>query len=256
MSPPSDGGGPGIVSVSSRVATGAVGNSRIEAAFRLLAPAVSLSTIDTVQWTAPGNVPTRAGPTLGVADLGAMMAALRSRWWLTGYLRSAEQVRVVATALARIDGAAVLVDPVLGDMGRVYIDIRAAEAMRAELVPLADFLFPNETEARYLALGEADPSPRPNPATLAGFLLARHPRLRGLAITGIDRDDGRIATLAATRDGSAEFSVRKIPGTHQGTGDYFAGAMAALLMTGVEFPEAVNRAQRAVAESLEGAVAR
>jgi len=41
-------------------------------------------------------------------------------------------------------------DPVLGDEGKLYVNKELVAVYREELVPKADFLFPNQTEAEFL----------------------------------------------------------------------------------------------------------
>jgi len=73
---------------------------------------------------------------------------------LTGYFPS--RLSVVAAALAIVaiktakPGIPVLVDPVVGDGGRLYVAQAAAEAVRDALLPLATIATPNLFELGWL----------------------------------------------------------------------------------------------------------
>ena len=43
-----------------------------------------------------------------------------------------------------------ILDPVLGDNGRIYVDKRLVNAMRDDLLPLANFVTPNQFELELL----------------------------------------------------------------------------------------------------------
>ena len=81
---------------------------------------------------------------------------------LTGYFASPEQVRVAAMAIDTARGArtgpqpVVIVDPTLGDGGRLYVPADVAKAVIEELVPRADILAPNVWELSYLTGAEGD----------------------------------------------------------------------------------------------------
>jgi pyridoxine kinase len=249
-----------LLVVSSRVSTGIVGQSMIARGIAAVDARLPVYTIDTVSWTGPGNDPRRAGPVLDPADLAAMAVALLSvdhppagravTMVATGYLRTAAQVGALSDVIAarRQAPAAplVFVDPVLGDAGRLYVDESTAAAVRDRLVPLADYIVPNETEARWLTgAGNDVAAPR-----LAALLAERWPGLRGLAITSA-RDAGGIGCLAAVRGGDGGWTMRwtggaEAVGNFPGTGDYLAGAAMAGAMAGdwlaaVEQAEAMAR---------------
>ncbi|MBR1850256.1 MAG: bifunctional hydroxymethylpyrimidine kinase/phosphomethylpyrimidine kinase [Bacteroidales bacterium] len=72
----------------------------------------------------------------------------------TGLMFSEEQARLVANYCKRLgsQGATVVVDPIMGDNGRLYngMSSRQVELMR-DMVAVADLTLPNYTEACYLA---------------------------------------------------------------------------------------------------------
>src|SRR5262249_62187151 len=94
-------------------------------------------------------------------ELAAMHAALEADGcWaslgavLTGYFPSATAVSVVARAIATIKVArpelVVLIDPVVGDAGRLYVTEPTAQAIRDQLLPLATIATPNLFELSWL----------------------------------------------------------------------------------------------------------
>ena len=224
----------GAVGISSRVATGAVGNALVEAAFARLAPRVPLALVDSVTWSAPGNHPRRTGPTAEPAAVRAALDLLledrQPALFLSGYLRTAGQVHAVAGGLdAHADPARVyLLDPVLGDQGELYVDRETAEAVRDLLLPRAQVMVPNETEARWLAGDEAGALPL---AEVVARLVGRAPGLAALVITGVPAGDDGLAMITWERTTGAVGGLRvpRLTGHFSGTGDLFTGALAALL---------------------------
>ena len=69
---------------------------------------------------------------------------------ITGYFASAEQIEIVATLIGRLKCKIILVDPVLGDDGKLYVAQAVAEAIRDKLVPLATIVTPNAFELSWL----------------------------------------------------------------------------------------------------------
>ena len=84
---------------------------------------------------------------------------------MTGYLPSAEHVEAAGKVVTRLKShkpdLLYLCDPILGDdalvlpgtenSGRLYIDEDAANAIRSELLPMADILTPNRFELEWLS---------------------------------------------------------------------------------------------------------
>lgn len=246
--------GDGALSLSSRVSNGWVGNTLVEEAVRGLAPGLRLQTIDTVQWTGPGNHPRRTGPVLSAENLREMLAAMLEPGGdsfgighvLTGYLRTADQVRAVAEAIARHRGQLhrVIVDPVMGDNGRLYIAGETARAIGGELAPLADYLLPNQTEAAFLC-GLPDGAD----AEAAGKkLLEKYPNLKGVAVTSSPKrtDPTQIGSHILLRGGGGHWTGGRLhDGLFHGTGDFFAGAVLALMAreeNPEDFPAACDKA--------------
>jgi len=74
---------------------------------------------------------------------------------ITGYLGAPSQIDPITKLIttwqaARPNGHYVL-DPVLGDNGRIYVDKGLVSAMRDNLLPLASFVTPNQFELQLLS---------------------------------------------------------------------------------------------------------
>jgi pyridoxine kinase len=188
-----------ILSIQSAVALGAVGN-------RVAAPVITRLghrpiLVDTMVLAAhPGYGLVAGGPAhadhfhailKAVAHLGALPDI---KGVVTGYLGAPEQVPRIASLISqwraeRADGVYVL-DPVLGDNGRLYVERDIIEAMRSHLLPQARFLTPNQFELGVLSgrtitnAADADAA--------AEMLLNQNPGLQAVLVTGVGDDDGKI----------------------------------------------------------------
>jgi pyridoxine kinase len=168
--------------------------------------------------------------------LAAMLAALEADGcWrtldavLTGYFPSPASVRVAAEALQRIRQAApdipVLVDPILGDAGRLYVAEATAAAIRDELLPLATVATPNLFELGWLA---GAPTSAPGDAVAA----ARRLGPRTVLVTSAAETPGSISTLLVTGTEVVERSSPRHDGIPNGAGDLLAGLFLGHLLKG------------------------
>src|SRR5262245_36825236 len=98
---------------------------------------------------------------LPAPELARMLASLEADGcWpsldavLTGYFVSPDAVAAAAQAVERIKAAnprvVVLVDPILGDGGKLYVAQATAEAIRGVLLPVATIATPNLFELAWL----------------------------------------------------------------------------------------------------------
>lgn len=104
-------------------------------------------------WGAPGGGP------LSAEKLRDMWQAIKAQnividAVMTGYMADAAQVTLAAEIIGHVREANpfahILVDPVMGDHGRLYIPEDTAQAVKNILVPLADVITPNVWELSYL----------------------------------------------------------------------------------------------------------
>lgn len=164
----------------------------------------------------------------------------------TGFLGSYEQIQLVGEVLRRYRraGTVTLVDPVMGDHGRLYATYtrEMAEGM-GELCRQADVIVPNMTEACIL-LGR-DYEAAPGWDTVEGMLRALTERYgcQRAVITGVVYDGLYGAASYAAADGRCSFAGREhLPGVFYGTGDVFASGLMAALMRGQSPEEATETA--------------
>ncbi|MBB5753524.1 pyridoxal kinase [Prosthecomicrobium pneumaticum] len=244
---PTTGRKPAILVLSSTVVRGAVGGrAAVFALERLGFPVWSLSTV-TLPWHpghGPGTriVPEPAAFAALLADLAASPRRAEIGGILSGYLGDAAQAEAIAglvAAVKRANPAALyLLDPVLGDGGRLYVPEPVAAAMRDRLLPLADIVTPNPTELAFLAGADAPGDPVARARSLG------RPRV---AVTSAATEGETIATLLVTPERVLDARHDRIAGVPNGTGDLFAALLLAGLVAGAGEGEA---------EALRGAAAR
>ncbi len=179
----------------------------------------------------------------------------------TGFLGSAAQIDTVAHAIDMFGGdCPVLVDPVMGDDGKIYSTYTDEMCRRMrELCRKADIITPNLTEAYHLCGEEyrdpmsLSPSEALSEAQRIKDKLTELYGIKKLAITGIELSDERIATLSFDEAGSENTRLHIIPKIkygYPGTGDLFASAVLGKTLDGVDFHEAVEFSCRVVADMI------
>ncbi len=178
-------------------------------------------------------------------DLG-----LRFDYMTTGYFGSGAQidlVRRLAFPLLR-EGALRVIDPVLGDGGRLYSIYDAAYVLKMrELCEGTDYITPNLTEACLLA-----DLPYPgDDGTDADFFSALFGRLHGLGVknvmvTGIRFTPDTIGVVCSDGEKTFRAAAPYVDRHIHGTGDTLTGAFGGFLSRGLSFCEAATRAVRFV----------
>ena len=175
----------------------------------------------------------------------------------TGFLGSAEQIEIVADFIRMFKqpGTRVMVDPVMGDYGRLYSSYtqEMCERMK-QLLALADIVTPNLTEACRLL-------DRPYPEDgrmeaqeleyMAAELADRGPSQ--VVITGLSEGE-MIENFIYEAGRGTLLREKKIGGDRSGSGDAFAAIVAASLVRGVPLTDAVERAADFISKCLAYAV--
>jgi len=154
--------------------------------------------------------------------------ALRFDACYTGYMCATAQVRAVTAALTRIKHTVLLVDPVMGDHGKLYsiVDAPLVAAMR-ELAATATIITPNLTEAHTLLEipYEKKMYTHMEAQDLAAVLSARYEA--DCIVKGVPLADGRMTNVLAARNAHnaifAEYAQE--PTSFPGTGDAFAALL-------------------------------
>lgn len=166
-----------------------------------------------------------------------------------GYLSDPAQAAAV-DALLQSFSATVILDPVLGDHGRLYSRITDAHvnALR-QLCGKADVLLPNITEAAALTgipyRAQADEAYFRRLIAALQELGAKHVVLTGVSLgentTGFMTCDGRI------------YQIETLPGSFHGTGDLFAAVFTGGFVRGKELFDAAALAAGFVEQVITGA---
>lgn len=162
-----------------------------------------------------------------------------------GFLGSADQIDCVREAARRLktpDGIT-LIDPVMGDNGKVYDTYTAEMCMRMrELCEIADIITPNTTEAAILL--DRDPCSKPCSAEEAWeWLHALRARYGAqVVLTGLDFAPGRVGSGCLSAQGGTLSLHRRIDRYYPGTGDLFASAMLSELLGGAGMRDACELA--------------
>ena len=171
---------------------------------------------------------------------------------LTGFLGSPEQIRIVKSFFERFktDSNITVIDPVMGDYGRLYptYSPRLAEQM-CSLVPYADILTPNLTEACILTETAYDPDmDEASLETLCQKLSAMGPKK--VVISGLSR--GEDLENFIYEEGKPPHIVRehKVGPCRSGTGDVFSSIIAADAVNGKDLTSAVRHASSFIAKVL------
>ena len=172
----------------------------------------------------------------------------------TGFLGSEQQVDIVLDFIRhfKTDRNFVIVDPVMGDYGRLYpsyTEKLCAEMRR--LMQYADVITPNLTEACQL-LGipypEKGHTDRAYLQDVARRLAAMGPGQ--IVITGLADEDHIDNYIYETGKEPEIVSVQKIGHDRSGTGDAFAAIVSASVVRGDSLKEAVVRATDFISRTL------
>ncbi|MEL7527998.1 MAG: pyridoxal kinase [Pseudomonadota bacterium] len=170
---------------------------------------------------------------------------------MTGYLGNAEQAAPIAALVRAVKtanpNALYLCDPVIGDHhsaggGGLYVPKATAEAIRDELVPLADIVTPNSFELGWLTQRAAETELQALSAArslgASRVLITSSPALRRNAI----------ANLLASPRGAVAAEHAAIDNPPHGTGDLIAGLFLSNVLAGFDDEEALKRASASVFE--------
>ncbi|WP_142124322.1 bifunctional hydroxymethylpyrimidine kinase/phosphomethylpyrimidine kinase [Pseudoxanthomonas sp. 3HH-4] len=184
------------------------------------------------------------------AQLDACFEDFEIRAVKLGMLATAEVIGTVVEALVRHRPDTVVVDPVMvATSGARLLENSALEAMRRQLLPLADVLTPNLPEAELL-LGRTIPDAQAMRDAARDLLaLGAHAVfLKGGHLPG----DGDVVDLFADAEGVAETAHPRLALEAHGTGCTLASAIAARRAQGMAMKEACLAASDYVHAGLRG----
>ena len=160
----------------------------------------------------------------------------------SGYLSEPEQALLVEQAMEYWPDALTVVDPVMGDNGRMYSGL-AQEMIPAlfNLCSKADMILPNATEAALL-LGDALPAPGAATPESAAAAAARLTRIcPQVLLTGVAAGHSIVCTGADKNGASYTVRTPLVPRMFHGTGDIFGAVLVGRLLQG-NVPEAAAQA--------------
>lgn len=166
----------------------------------------------------------------------------------TGMLPTAEIVRVVAEKVREHNLPHLVVDPVfMASSGRELAPHEARKALVEELLPLAEVLTPNLSEAEVLTgLPVKSLADMKKAAMALGQLGPRY-----IVVKGGHLEQGESVDILFDGQHFREYPGRRIPTRNDhGTGCTFASAIAAGLAKGLTIEEAVAGAKDFVAQAL------
>lgn len=237
-----------VLSVSSQVAQGYVGNSATAYALRRLAHDVwDIPTVVLSHHPGHGRPAGMKLPSETVAEMiASVIARARPSVFFSGYLADPANAGVIAErirGLRQEGGLPYILDPVMGDDHTgLYVDEKIASAIRQKLVPLATILLPNRFELDYLAGQET--------GTLEQCVAAGRTLIEtgpdAVICTSAPAEPGRIRTLAVTANDAWVVEMSEVPSAPHGTGDLFAGVFMAKWLDGAPLQEAMGYAAGAV----------
>ena len=250
-----------VLSIQSAVAYGHVGNAAAQPALHRLGHTVWR--VDTVAFSNHPGHGAFAGQVRPAAEVAAVLQGLadlgvqdRCGAILSGYLGEAATAEAIAKTVTQVkranQQAVYLLDPVMGDAGRVYVRDGVPDAMTDTLLPLADMIAPNAFELSLLA-GQPV-TDKDSAVAAARLLIARGPGLGPALVlaTGLRLAGGKVATLAVTEAEAHAVTAPWLDRPVFGTGDLFG---ALFLGHWLEAPGDAVRALRLAASGMAEAIA-
>lgn len=165
----------------------------------------------------------------------------------SGFLGSERQIAIVADFIRqfRRPDTLVVIDPVMGDFGKVYQTYTAGMcAGTARLAELADVITPNLTEAALLLDCPYDALPTGEAGCREIVERLSLEGRRSVVLTGASGEPGTTGAVcfdAATGRTGAVLTER-VPREFHGTGDVFASVLTGALVQGADLFAAARRA--------------
>ncbi len=166
----------------------------------------------------------------------------------SGFLGSPTQVDIVSDLITSFkeEDQLVMVDPVMGDDGRIYKPFTPEMVGRMrELVGFANIITPNMTEAALL-LGEkfTDSLDDERIKKWLTRLTEMGPRTAIITSVPFGETPDKTRVVALDRKSGRFWQVKcnYLPATYPGTGDAFASVVCGSLLTGDSLPIALDRA--------------
>ncbi|PDT13441.1 pyridoxal kinase PdxY [Rhizobium sp. M1] len=248
-----------VIVISSHVVRGSVGNRAAVFALETLGhPVWALPTV-VLPWHPGHGRSTRL--TFAEADFDAAIDDLIRAPWigevravLSGYFGNAAQARSVARLIAALrqnnPELLYVCDPVMGDLGGLYVPEATAEAICDHLIPLASLATPNRYELAWLSGAALDD----NSAIMEAALALGPSRM--LVTSAVPMMAGGTGNLYLSGRHALLAEHRVVENPPNGLGDLLAAVFLSRLLSGLEDEKALQLATASVFEVLARAVKR
>jgi pyridoxine kinase len=248
-----------VIVISSHVVRGSVGNRAAVFALETLGHQVWALPTVVLPWHPGHGRSTRL--TFAEADFEAAVDDLIRAPWigevkavLSGYFGNAAQARSVAKLVAslreRNPELLYVCDPVMGDLGGLYVPEATAEAIRDHLIPLASLATPNRYELAWLSGAALDD----NNAVMEAALSLGPSRM--LVTSAVPMMAGGTGNLYLSGKHALLAEHRVVENPPNGLGDLLAALFLSRLLSGMEDEKALQLATASVFEVLARAVKR
>lgn len=247
-----------ILAISSQVVAGHVGNSAAQFVLQTLGHQVWA--IPTVLLSHHPGHGTPAGRSTPASEIEALLENLWSGNWMdqvtavmTGYFTSADQIDVAASTISRLKAARpdlpILVDPIQGDNGTVYVNDGVPAALRDRLVPLATITTPNLFELTQLT---GLPWPMDDKSKIDAAASGLN-TAEVLVTSAPGTSPNTIATLLYAQGKVTTLETPHTPSPPNGIGDVMAAAYLGIRLGGTDSRTAAKAASEIVSELIETA---
>ncbi|MGO7016330.1 pyridoxal kinase PdxY [Rhizobium leguminosarum] len=248
-----------VIVISSHVVRGSVGNRAAVFALETLGhPVWALPTI-VLPWHPGHGRSTRL--TFAETDFDAAIDDLIRAPWigevkavLSGYFGNAAQARSVARLIGALrqnnPELLYVCDPVMGDLGGLYVPEATAEAIRDHLIPLASLATPNRYELAWLSGAALED----NSAIMEAALALGPARM--LVTSAVPMMAGGTGNLYLSGRHALLAEHRVVENPPNGLGDLIAAVFLSRLLSRIEDEKALQLATASVFEVLARAVKR
>lgn len=248
-----------ILSIQSKVVYGYVGNNIAELAIQL--HGFDVIAYPTVYLSAhTGHQPihgTKVSKALfddlivGVQDLEINNTICNI---ITGYIGSLDIMLSAADYISSIKreypNLLYICDPVMGDIGGLYVDEEVAKSYLEDIIPICDIITPNHFEFEYIIGHQA----RSERAILEAVVQNEILNQKTVIVTSChltETNEDEIDTLVI-KDGMCQrLSAKWVDINTTGTGDLFTAIVACKLAKGVDIISAVGDAMQLIKEALK-----
>ena len=192
-------------------------------------------------WGAPGGGPV-PGETLRSMWEGIKAQNLVIDAVMTGYMADESHAALAAEIITHVRAnnpfAHILVDPVMGDHGKLYIKDAVAKAIKDTLIPMADIITPNVWELSYISGKPVDSLPE--------IITALGTQNRDVLVTSVPFEDKIGAMLYGQNSDTVFVRHDKFSKVPHGGGDALAATFLAHILNEEARDAAFARATAAI----------